>query len=231
MAKATLGDLIAELSGKLGDTRIAKNKNGVVIRGRSQYKRASSPLQTAAQARMKVVLAAWDTLTRAEVIAWNLYADTQSYYDADAGVTVTPTGYNEFFALSLKFVQANPGVPVPKLPPASGFSGDTLRVVATGGSGSLTFTASAPNSPNVTTELLVQRLVNERRTPTPSYNSEAFVVFTAQSLSHSLVLPVGWYATATRFVNPHTGQMKGLIVGEVVEVSAAVGLRLTDVAA
>ena len=73
--------------------------------------------------------------------------------------------------------------------------------------------------------------MNERRASTPSYNSERLVVFTAQTLSHSLTLPAGWFVTATRFVDPHTGQMKGLIIGEVVEVAAAVGLRLTDVAA
>ena len=231
MAKARLGSYLESLHGTLGETTITKGKHGTIIRERARYRPHSSDLQNVCRARMKVVNAAWETLTPSGAKAWQIYADTLTRFDAATDTHFTPTGYNVFVSLSLKFVQASPGVSVPKLPPATAFRGDTITVSVSGGAGGLTFTASGSNRAGVTTELLLQKLVNPRRKPTPTYIHAAFVGFTSLQPTRTVSVSAGWFVSAYCFVDAGTGQKTEAVLLNAVEVTAAVALELREQAA
>ncbi|HZH98804.1 MAG TPA: hypothetical protein VEX38_07515 [Fimbriimonadaceae bacterium] len=85
--------------------------------------------------------------------------------------------------------------------------------------GRVRFTASGPNSPGVTTEFLVQKLPNIRRSPTKFYKSAAFHTFTAEMPQAELELDPGVYCFAYRFVHVQDGQSTGLeVMGSVMAV-------------
>ena len=77
------------------------------------------------------------------------------------------------------------------------------------------FTATGPNTPGTVTELLLQKLVNIRRSAGVQYKSMAFVEFGVEA-----VVPVepGAYVPAYQFVEAATGRVTGLIVLPRIEV-------------
>lgn len=79
----------------------------------------------------------------------------------------------------------------------------------------MNFTATGPNSPGTVTELLLQKLVNIRRSAGVQYKSMAFVEFGTE-----VALPVepGAYVPAYQFVEAATGRVSGLIVLPRIEV-------------
>ncbi|RYG26440.1 hypothetical protein EON82_03335 [bacterium] len=78
--------------------------------------------------------------------------------------------------------------------------------------GKVTFTASAANSTNVTTELLLQPLKNANRKPSSrGYRIKAYNSFAAGTLTKDVTVPPGYYAAAYRFVSKTTGQSTPLV--------------------
>ena len=95
-----------------------------------------------------------------------------------------------------------------------------MSLSATGGTGSVTFTASAPNGLSVQTEMLVQRLARPNRKPGKSdYRMKGFKQFISSSLSLTIPLTPGTYSCAFRFVQGLTGQQTPLVVVGTVTVS------------
>ena len=87
------------------------------------------------------------------------------------------------------------------------------------GEGAIRFSPSAPNTPGVLTEILVQKLAGKHRKPVPkAYRTAAFVAFTNEPFD----LPVepGVYACAIRFVREATGQETQIVPIGKVAVSA-----------
>lgn len=84
--------------------------------------------------------------------------------------------------------------------------------------GGILFSATGPNRAGSVTELLVQRLPNERRSPTKRYGSAGFVAFAKRSTDHLLPLAAGSYAVGYRFVEKATGQQGPTILLGVVRV-------------
>lgn len=84
------------------------------------------------------------------------------------------------------------------------------------GGGILRLTASGPNSEGVLTEILLQKMVNIRRSIGKDFKTTAFVAFTTGNPTHDLIVQSGAYAIAYRFVDPATGQSTlPLLVGKV----------------
>lgn len=76
----------------------------------------------------------------------------------------------------------------------------------------MTFTAFAPNTPDVVTELLWQPLRFANQSPEKrAYRTQAFVAFASGGLSVARSAPSGWLAPAVRFVNRATGQETPLV--------------------
>jgi hypothetical protein len=124
-----------------------------------------------------------------------------------SGEPYHPTAWNAFLALALKLLQIDPDGALPALPPAGAFMGDTPVVTAEVTGGYLVWTASAANAPDVTTELLAQRLRGPYRRPDPrQYRTQAFFAFTAGTLTAATSPLPGRVALAYRFVHTRTGQ-------------------------
>ncbi len=140
---------------------------------------------------------------------WNAFAATITKTNPITGKTYSPTGFNEFVALTTKFLQVTPAGTIPTTPPSRGFAGDAITILATApsASGAIRFTASGANSANVKTEFLIQPLKNSNRTPSAKcYRSKGFFGFVSGTLSKDIGLPQGSYAVGYRFVNAATGQ-------------------------
>lgn len=139
--------------------------------------------------------------------AWRNYAGFLNHENYVTGKKYHPSGINAYTELACKFYQVNPTGTAPSTPPTSAFNGDNIAITATAGTGMVTFTASAANATNVTTEFLLQPLANANRKPQKKgYRSKGFFAFVAGTLTHDVTVPAGFYAAGYRFVNSATGQ-------------------------
>lgn len=223
MAKAKLGALLQDLSGKVGNAVFVKSKEGPVVRVRTSPTNPKTTAQVAARARLSTVSKIFKGFNATQEAAWDNYASTLTHKDSITSKRFTPTAITAFTALGTKFLQVNPTGTVPTTPPTSSYSGDIITLTALASTGKITFTASAANALPNKTELLLQPLKSRNRNPQKgAYRSQAFVAFTAGSLSADVVVPPGYYAAAYRFVNLMTGQETALVPIGVHQVTLAV---------
>ena len=215
------------ISGKLWGAVLVEGPHGTtVLRQLPERPARRTPAQREAAARFRPVADAWHALTREDALAWRDYAAARG-----------GRGYPAFTGLAAKCLQMRPDSPVPSRPPASGFQGDGITVVArasvpaeaddeqalAGGDAHATagivFSANAANAPGVVTELLLQRLKGRNRAPiVKEYRTRAFVAFADGSLAATVPLPQGSWACAVRFVREATGQEAAIVEIGVVEV-------------
>ena len=218
MAKAELGAMVSSVRGTVGGVVVTSGRGGTVVRRKPLYRRPTSPLQAQAEARMRGASAAWSSLSAEGAAAWRAYGERHGR-----------TAQTAFVALATKFLMVQPSGEAPLLPPIQDFLPDDVAVSAgspptlpsptgVGEASGILFAASGPNRVGTVTELLVQALPNERRSPTRRYGSAGFVAFVAPSLSHLLPLDAGIYAVGYRFVRAATGEMGPTILLGVVRV-------------
>jgi hypothetical protein len=220
MAQGNIGVLFNNLRGKAGSVEFAQSKDGTVVRPRVSARNPQTPAQQAVRLALSKSAAAYKNLTAAQVTAWTTYANSITKHDPRTGKSYHPTAISAFVALASKFLQVSPAGTVPVAPPAAAFAGDSITVTAVGAAGKVTFTGSASNAANVTTELLLQPLKSQNRKPQPNgYRNKGFKAFATGSLTQDVVVPAGWYVPAVRFVNTATGQDTGLVVLPAVQVS------------
>src|SRR5258708_28477641 len=213
MAKIVSNGLGIELHGSAGNAVFAMTRYGLVLRPRTQPKNPRTAAQTAARARLAKAAQAWRTLTAAQHAAWQTYATTIARFHSFGGAPYSPAPHTIFIALGSKYLQVHPTGTIPVNPPTYPFTGDGIKVTATGGAGKGTFTATGANSANVVTELLLQPLLHASRAPKANlYRPKAFVSFANGQLSKVVNVTAGWYAPAVRFVRADTGQ-EGETVG------------------
>lgn len=160
---------------------------------------------------MKQASETWNTLSCAQAAAWNQYGESLIRHSAFDGQAYRSTGFNAFVALSVKILQMDPEATLPMSPPQGEFLGDSILLSMGTTSGAIVFTATGANSPGVVTELMLQRMPNIRRKVGKQYKAEAFVAFTAGSLSHILPAEPGAYAGAYQFVEASTGRVTGIL--------------------
>src|SRR2546422_186833 len=152
MAQGSLGVLFNNIRGKAGSVVFARSKDGTVIRPRVAARNPRTPAQVAVRVALGKSAAAYKTLTPAQVIVWTNYAQTYTKHDPRTGKTYFSSGIAAFTSLASKFLLVTPTGTIPVTPPATSFSGDTITVTAAGASGKVTFTGSAANGTNITTE-------------------------------------------------------------------------------
>ncbi len=220
MAQGNLGVLFNNLRGKAGSVVFARSKDGTVIKPRVSGRNPRTPAQIAVRNNMIKASGIYKNLTPAQVTNWQTYALAQNKRDPRTGKTYNPSSINAFSALATKFLHVAPAGTPPVTPPAAAFNGDTITVTGVGAAGKVTFTGSAANAANVTTELLLQPLKSRNRTPQPKgYRTKAFKAFAVGNLTQDVTVPAGWYVPAYRFVNSATGQVAGMVILPVVQVS------------
>ncbi|HRF60476.1 MAG TPA: hypothetical protein PLH94_11270 [Fimbriimonadaceae bacterium] len=221
--KAELSMAFDNLRGKAGTVVISGSRSGLIVKPRVQPRNPRTAAQEQVRANLTTASQLFKNFTPVQLANWKTYAASITKTNPVTGKTYNPTPLAAFVGLATKFLQANPNGTVPLTPPTADFNGDKISVTATGGSGKITFTASAPNSAGVVTELLLQPLKSRNRTPsTIGYRSKAFVVFASGSLSAIVNVPAGWYAAGYRVVNSATGQDTKLIPLTVNQVTFAV---------
>jgi len=212
MAKAELGVILQSLAGKAGNAVFSRSKEGVILKPRVKGINPNTPAQQAVRANLREAATAFKNFTASQVAAWRNYAANQTKHNSVTGKSYNPTGVNAFTALASKFLQVNPGGTIPTTPPASAFSGDSITVTCSAGTGKVTFAASAANSTDVVTEFLLQPLASPNRKPQKNgYRSRGFFAFTSGTLTHDVTVPPGYFAAAYRFVNSATGQETPLV--------------------
>ena len=211
MARVKTSVAFDSVEGTMGGFVVARGKGGPVVRRKPVYRRPTSPGQAAQAARMAAASALWRGLSDAQALAWGAWAGRIVKRGYGAGVAYHPTGYNAFMELTLRALQASPGLTPPSLPPTRRFVGDSAVVTASPVLGAVRFSAGGPNAPGVGVELLVQRLESARRKPGKQYKSMAFVRFVAGGLSADVPVAPGTYACAARTLDPVTGQALGMV--------------------
>jgi hypothetical protein len=212
MARGITDGFGLKLHGKVGNVVFAQTRTGLVVRPRTSPRDPRTPAQAASRERLAHASATWRTIAPAQFAAWRAYAQTLTRVSPVGGPPYVPAPHNVFTALVAKFLQVSPDGPIPLDPPAYPFFGDGIEVTAAPTSGGITFTASAPNSAGIVTELLLQPLAHAGRAPKANlFRSQAFVAFTVGSLSHTVPAAPGAYCPAVRFVRAATGQEANIV--------------------
>ncbi|HZH97545.1 MAG TPA: hypothetical protein VEX38_01125 [Fimbriimonadaceae bacterium] len=220
MARAALSSTLSQARGRVGNDLIVKTRGGWAVRPRPKYKQFPHPEAAAARARLRQAVDAWYSLDLPQVEAWRAYARTVRKTDSLTGEHYSPIAYNVFVGLTTRFLQATPGGEIPLWPPTTDFPGDDVVLEVEAIAGGVRFTASGPNTPGVTTELMVQKLPNIRRSPTKFYKSAAFHAFIPESPQAELELDPGVYCFAYRFVHVQDGQSTGAqVMGAVIQTN------------
>lgn len=219
MASIRTNSAVRGISGKSGDTHYAETPLGTQWKNNPINTAPPTPAQLQSRARLRKVGAAFRALTPAQHLAWSTYALTVTTH-TKGGKAVSPSTYNAFVAVSSKFSQVNPTLPLPTLPPPAAFEGDTLIVYSRAEETDIFLVSTSGNTPNVITELMLQPLANEFRKPQKrDYVSRAFGAFQAGGSEIGVTVVPGAYAVAYRFVNNATGQEAEIVpVGTVVIV-------------
>ncbi len=206
MAKASLSSVYDAVAGRSGGVVAVRGRSGLVLQSPKTFRRAISPAQAEAMARMAQAGRAWNDLAPESVAAWRAHAATLVHHNALTGERYAPLAFNVFSGLYCKLLQIDPAAEAPLHPPAAPFLGDNLQVTAAPALGTVVYTASAPDAPGVLTEILYQRLPGPHRLPKPAYKSAGFASFAPGSLAFALPLEKGWYACAYHFVEATTGR-------------------------
>ena len=219
MAIMELNTFANGIRGKSGNAVFSQTKDGTTVR---PYTKPTNP-RTPAQEKVRIAFSRaselYTLLTDAQIIKWEDFALTQPKVSKPGKKTHEPTGNNTFTSLTTKFLLISPNGTAPTLPPAGGFTGDTVTVTTTPSEGKVTFTADHGNAESVKTELLLQKLPTRTRKPSAGgYRSQKYVAFVTGSLSTDVTVRAGWYAPAYRFVNFRTGQEIGIVKLPVVQV-------------
>lgn len=189
-----------DLHGSAGNATLIRTRYGVQIRDRTVPRNPQTPLQQPNRARHKRATEVWRGLPFDAVARWR---------------AAFPTGGNDAmnaFTTTYKLLLRLDASALPPLaPPAHAFFGDAIHVETLPPEDSIVrFAASAPNAPEVVTELWLQPLAGpHRKAYLDKYRHAAFVAF-GPSLEAEISCEPGWTACAYRFVNAETGQSTAL---------------------
>lgn len=123
-----------EFVGSAGGLTVVRGRTGMVTRSAPRFRRAISPAQAGAMARMERAGLAWEGLSDASVAAWRAYAKTITRRDDVTGKSYNPVAFNLFSGLYCKLLQMDAAAPVPLHPPFGSFQGDSITVSVSSGS-------------------------------------------------------------------------------------------------
>lgn len=231
MARIEFGPLVANARGKVGGGVFTRAKSGAVLRIRVKPRNPRSDAQSGVRAYLTSAARAFKALGATDLALWNGYAGSITKHNKTTGQAYTPSAMNIFTELAAKFLQLNPAGTIPSAPPTSPYVEDATTVTAAGGSGIVTFTASADAVSGSTLECLLQPLKSANRTPTArGYRTEGFSIVahgTPKVISHlsadylhpSSPIPAGVYVPAYRFCHLADGQVGQLHVLPAVTVT------------
>lgn len=209
MGKTRLSMAFEELSGSFAGTTLARTRSGLAARSKPTYKYPKNAAVGAGNARMRLANAAWNEMSVEQAERWNAHAETITKTEPLSGTRYHPIGKNVLVVYASKLLQIDPDAAIPFEPPAGPFAPPRVRLSVSGSSTGATFVASAALPQAVLVELMIQPLLNGKRSPTKFYKSAAFVSFPKGDLTVTIPLPAGWYACAYQLVEASAGRTKG----------------------
>ena len=229
MGKLKLGPMYMGASGSAGGQVVARVRGGLATRSKPRYKYPKIAAVQAGNARLSAINAAWNAMSLESIDRWNLFAEGLPLRRDFNGDRYSLTGKNALLSLGTRFLMANPGMPLPLDPPTGKYIvPDIVMEIGSpspdgsfgrgGQDGLLLFTSPTPTPEGTVVELLVQRLVNDRRKPGKFYKSTAFVTFTEEEPTVAIPMRAGWVACAYRSVERSSGRSGGMMVLGKVEV-------------
>ncbi|HRF58637.1 MAG TPA: hypothetical protein PLH94_01835 [Fimbriimonadaceae bacterium] len=212
MAKVTTSGAFGAPQGKMGGLVFVRLPGGAVsMRDRSIPTNPRTPAQTAVRRALGEATRLYRTLEPEEIDAWMGFARAVQRMRPTPSLSRPPRVCDLFVALTAKYLMVHPGGTAPRVPPATVFLGDGVRVAAEAAPGAVRFVASGANASGVVTELLLQRLASAGRVGSPSaYRSQGFVAFSGPS-AHEIPVSAGLFLAAIRFVEASSGQVSGLV--------------------
>ncbi|MBS1712697.1 MAG: hypothetical protein JST30_00020 [Armatimonadetes bacterium] len=212
MANIAYSALVNAVRGKIGTVVFMNAKSGPTARVKAGVRNPKSLAQRAVRGYLSKAAKTFEGLTSAQADAWNAYGAGQVRHNPVTGETYPLSGISAYVELAVKFLQLTPTGTLPVTPPATDFTGDTITLTATAGTGQITLTASGASQLGVTCEVLLQKLPGRNRKPNPDgYVHAAFKLFASGSLDLVVPVPPGFYAAAYRFVKNTTGQATDLV--------------------
>lgn len=219
MAKAKLSTLFTEVHGKIGNIVVEMVEGEATIRPLPTTNNPNTPAQQSIRNNFSASSKLFASLTPAQQAAWRVYATDTPRKSPGTGKLVRLNPVAALNELTSKFLQINPGGTAPIAPPTASFNGETLRVIASGDTEWVLFTATAANTVGVKTELLLVKVPTAGTVPPlKAYRSRAFMGFAVGALEREIIVPPGFYAAAYRFVKVATGQKTSLVTLGVVIV-------------
>ena len=211
MASVNYSPGVEEYRGRAGSSVYVAGRTGSVLRKHQIGRNPNTTAQQAVREALTKAAEAFKTMPEADVELWQEYVAGYTKHNPRTGKVYHQTPINAFNGLAAKFLQINPSGTVPLTPPPGSFPGDANTVTTTRGERSIVFTSSGANSALVKTELLLQRLPSQNRTPTENgYRTKVFFAFTGGVKTTPVAVTPGWYVPAYRFVNVATGQQTAL---------------------
>ena len=195
-----------ELAGTANGVTVARGRTGLVTQNAPRYRRAISPLQAAAMARMDVAGSAWEGLSEESVAEWRRYARSIVRTGDVSGKKYNPLAFNVFSGLFCKLLQIDPSAAVPEWPPSAPMPLDRIGVAVSVTPEGVLYVASRANLPGMLTELFVQKLPGRHRVPRPKSNSAGFRAFTDADRTFALPVAPGTYFCACAVVEAGTGR-------------------------
>ena len=179
MAKMQLNVFANAMSGKAGNAVFAETKQGTEMRPHTIPYNPDTAAQRKVRNQFTRYTAGWSVMTTAQKAVWKDYAAKTKKRDPITGKVFVPQARNLYGGLTTKFYLVNPTGTPPLTPPATSYAGDVITVTATPATaGKITFTASAANTAGNTTELLLQKLASDDRTPMKDgYRTQQYLAF------------------------------------------------------
>ena len=206
MALVKGGVIVPGLRGSVGNATFVQTPYGTSLRDRTYPRQPNTPAQVAQRERVRVVGAAWRSVTLAQAEAWRRYAASVS----GTAEWRQASGQHVFSQLAIRFLMATPEGEIPLTPPSSPFGGDSVEFSVVRDGSMLMLTPSHANAPGVLTEVLVQPLASvHRRTYLQRYRSAGFFAFSGSPVA--VLSPGSVEAVAVRFVRAATGQATDLL--------------------
>lgn len=184
--------------------------SGTVMRDNVIPTNPNTPKQEAVRENFSDASRLWQTLTPNQRTLWTEFASKRRTRDPITLRLRTQQGPEALLGLSAKILQIDPTATVPLVPPTAPNPRQTVTIEVTSSPGRISFEATGTNTPNVVTEVFVQRLANSARRPRKgAYASAGFVAFSGTTTKFDVTVLPGAWACAARFVNSATGEEIG----------------------
>lgn len=216
MAKVKLSALVSEMRGKLNGSVFSRNRGGAYLRTKITPLNPQTLAQTLVRSSFTAVSQAWKALTQQQRDAWD--SSVNNFIGTDVfGDQKTPSGFNLFMKLNKNLLDVNEATLVLPPVPSAVQAFTSLAVVADTGAGTLTVTASDPNTADTAVKVFATAGVSPgksfvksefRQISVHAPAGTAIAVYTAQYIATFGSLPSAGLKVFIKYVpvNINTGQ-------------------------